>query len=527
MSFRRTAVLIGIAALWNVTSANAQTPAAAPPAPAPAPPPGTTPVPTPEPARTPGPGDTGPAPAPAREAGEPAPTPPATSAPAAAETPVAPPIGAAPPAPQGELPKPPSAPSTPTVSKWKVTIYGMVEFNAMHDSTQSLGESVGGTALRRKETFAGSHSRMHFTSRNSRFGVKVNAPDFGDVKTSGVMEMDFFGYTAASEAAQVSSGTFRLRQAFVKMDTPVVDLLVGQTYHVFGWQPFFFPATTSFFPIMNMVFGRMPQFRVSKTVKSDAVTFDIAAAAVRPPQRDSGTPDGQAGLKLGINSWKGIHSLGAGTMLNDALSIGVSGLYRHFRLPENTAPQGAQRTTNGYGLSIDAFIPVIPAASVDDAGNALSLTGSFSISKGAADVLGVMQANNLPTTVAITNADGTPGTTPYVGAIDAGLVRFNTEGKLKPIGWQTFMVGAQYYLPPSGSVFISANYTQSESKDITTANLFANTVYNKGRYIDGNILIDFTKAFRLGLSYQYSWQRFTDGATAKNHRKEISAYMFF
>ena len=54
----------------------------------------------------------------------------------------------------------------------------------------------------------------------------------------------------------------------------------------------------------------------------------------------------------------------------------------------------------------------------------------------------------------------------YTPDIDNGIVTFDNSGVLHTIDWQTFMVGLQYYLPPTGRVIVSANYTQAYSQNM-------------------------------------------------------------
>ncbi|WP_437630221.1 hypothetical protein [Sorangium sp. So ce854] len=434
----------------------------------------------------------------------------------------APAASAPPPAPPAEATKPAGPAAVPVSSRWKATVYGMVELNIMHDSTQSFGESVGATVIQREDTYAGSHGRTHFTSRNSRFGIRVSAPEFAGMKTTANLELDFFGNQPpnVSEASLVSSGTFRLRQAHIKVESEYVDLMIGEFYHLFGWQPFFFPATASFFPVMNQAFGRMPQLRVGHTFETEPVNLEVAAAAAKPPERDAEVPDVQAGLRFGLNGWKGIHTLGAGGMLIDPLTLGVSGVYRHFRIPEFSAAPVTSRQADGYGISVDAVVPIVPASALEEPGNALTLTGSFLTGTGIADMVGV--ATNVPHPLL-------PDSVPFSPSIDSGLVVYDASGNLKTIGWTGFMVGLQYYLPPSGRVSLSANYTQGWNDRVTAENGYRDlrTAYRASRYIDGNVFIDITPAIRTALSFQYSEQTFADDVTATNERLELAVYSFF
>lgn len=415
----------------------------------------------------------------------------------------------------------------PVLAKWKATLYGFVEFNIMHDSTQSFPESVGATLIQRKGSYAYEHGRTQFTARNSRFGVRVNAPDYGELKTTALLELDFFGQQppGITSASAVSNGTFRMRQANIKVETPYVDLVLGQAYHVFGTQPFFSPMSVSFFPVLNQIFGRQPQFRVSKVVKGEAVTGEIAVAVVKPPQINSGLPDFEGGLRIGFNGWKGVHTLAALGPLVDPLTIAVSGVVRKLKVVEFAAVPSDYNSKTGYGFSAGAMIPVVPAQSLDDAANALTLTGTFFTGTGIADQLGV--SNNVPYPPLQANAMGVvPAFTPD---IDPGIVTYDANGNLQTINWTGFMVGAQYYLPPSGDLQIAVNYTQGEANQLTAEKGWGGftTFFRKSRYIDANLFIDIAPPFRVGLAYQNSSQTYADNQKVMNHRFEAAFYCSF
>ena len=79
----------------------------------------------------------------------------------------------------------------------------------------------------------------------------------------------------------------------------------------------------------------------------------LAAAAVRPGQRDSGIPDGQGGLKLSYAGWSGAAMPGFGRPQLSPISVGISGLYRRFEVPAFRAEPGSQSVkTSGYGLAV-------------------------------------------------------------------------------------------------------------------------------------------------------------------------------
>ena len=75
------------------------------------------------------------------------------------------------------------------------------------------------------------------TPKDSRFGFKVQALDFGGLKTWALLEVDFFGVVPSNATQDQSYGysSIRMRQYYTKLETPFVDLLVGQTNDLYGW----------------------------------------------------------------------------------------------------------------------------------------------------------------------------------------------------------------------------------------------------------------------------------------------------
>jgi len=337
-------------------------------------------------AQTP-PDPAGPAPA-AEPAPAPDPTPPST----VPVAPVAAP-GAGQPPPPAASTKPDAAAGPGVVSsKWSTTIYGFAEFDLMHDTTQSFSDSPGNGLIVRPDVnrLAYNNGRTQTTVRNSRVGVRMSAPASHGMTSAGLIEMDFMGNQPAgiSDGSFVNNGTLRVRAAYAKVESDYVDLLAGQSYFLFGEQPLFFPMSIWYFGLPNQAFGRTTQLRLSHLFKTPAVNVDLAASAQRPPQRDSEVPDFQGGLKLSLNGWTGPHTAGSGYAAVDPLTVSVSGAVRHFRVNEFAAAPSRTHKANGAGISLDALIPVIPAASTKDKANAVTLTGSFVTGQGIGDLIG-------------------------------------------------------------------------------------------------------------------------------------------
>ncbi len=443
--------------------------------------------------------------------------------------------------PTSPIPPAPSGPPSVT-SKFSATFYGFVEADFIHDSTQSLNDLAGNAAIARSGSFAANNDRMIFGARNSRLGFKLKGPESEMIKSSGIAEMDFLGNQpqgspspagspAVSESSYFASPTFRIRHMALKLETPIVDVLAGQYWELFGWQSNFHPNSVDMQGLPGQVYSRAPQLRLSHMFKTDVVNVEVAVAAVRPPQRDSGLPDGQAGLRLIVNDWKGMRTAGGTGTSVDALSVGVSGVARRFRLPIFNAVQPADQTQtiDGYGISVDALLPVVPATA-SNWDNALTLTGSLARGQAIADMFtGLTGGVSLATPAA---AAGT--TSNFTSDIDNGLVVFTPgNGQMHAIRWQAILVGVQYYFPTTPfRMWISGNYSHMNSDDIANVvdKAGPNTtskIFDKSDFADGNLFVDATQSIRFGLEYAWFRQTYLDGTKGTNNRVQFSGFYIF
>ena len=457
--------------------------------------------------------------------------------------------------------RPPFVLTAGAEADWKLTIYGFAEADFMLDSTRSFNDSLNNGVVAHIQTQAGEKARLQATIRNSRLGFKVETPALYGIRSSVLLEFDLFGNQpsinsgggsgATTEAAYFNNAALRVRHAYFKMEDDFVDVLVGQTYYLLGWQNYFFGATCGFLGLPNELFNRTVQLRLSHNFATDPISVDIAAGAFRPVQRDSAVPDGQAGLRLTINHWKGITTPGSGGTDARAASIGVSGMARSFRVDPHAPLPAKPIPLFGWAIAANVLLPIIPAKDGTDRGNALTLTGEFVTGTGDADqytgmTAGATMPNVYPLPpgifvnylAAATPQDSAAAPligTPYTPNVDPGLVAFDRSEGIHTINWQTFIVGIQYYLPPTGRVFVSGNYSQGKSNNIATYYhpiapnqpwINALGVFQSSRYLDGNIFFDLTPAVRMGLSYQRVDQLLAEGTNVHNNRVEMT-FLYF
>jgi len=398
--------------------------------------------------------------------------------------------------------------------KWSLTFYGILEADFIHDTTRSFDDHVGSSLVARSDTYAGRHGRTQFSIRNTRLGLKFQAPQTGGVRPSAVLEADFNSPkpqvpSDTPEREYFDEPTFRLRHAYMLLENDYVDVLAGQTYGIFGWW-----------------FSRSTQFRLSHNfgASSGPVTLGVAAAAVRPAQRDSQVPDANAALRLNLNHWQGVITTPAisGSTVQSSF-LQVSGVGRQFNANAFAPPPTqTSNSATGWGVSVDALLAVIPANGPNDRGNRLTLTGDFVKGTGIGDLININGGAEFPTLSNPAQASPAPL---YESNVDNGLVSFDTQGVLHTINWQEVRVGLQYYLPPSGRVFITANFIQGHSDnmkklfprggaEIELLGRVADTTY----YGDATLYWDATPNVRFGLMGAYTQVKYLDGNNPHNIR---------
>lgn len=397
---------------------------------------------------------------------------------------------------------------------WFFQPYGYARFDAIHDTTQSFDDGIQPNLIARAGTYRGDHRRMNVTARDSRFGVFVGAPTFHGLKTSVQLEFDFFGIppTDARKHDVAVFSPIRMRHAYFKLETSVVDVIAGQYYTLFGWNGHFYPATAAFLGVPGQVYHRDPQLRIEKALKFGNAALTVAAAAARSGQRDSGFPDAHAGILFEHHGWSGAAMSGFGRPTLTPISLGVSGIYRRFEVPQFRAEPGSEALrAQGWGVAAQAMLPVIPATSVEDRGNSLVLNGEFSIGTGIADeYTGMDGGSRLPL---LPNPTKSTPALIYPQNIDPGLITFDRNWELQTIDWQGFVAGLQYYLPiGGGKVWIAGNYAQIKSdnlKELTPAPSWG-AIFTKMEYIDVTLGAEVTPALYMGVSFQTVKQTFGD-----------------
>lgn len=427
------------------------------------------------------------------------------------------------------------------LGKVSTTFYGYIDAGFSYDTTQSFNDFTGNLPVARPGTFAADHARTIFSLRDVRFGFNIRAPEYHGIRASAQLETDFFGPSLPLGSGQPYFGTetglytnpaLRLRVGTLKLETPVVDLVIGQTWHLLGWQPLYFVPSVMLPGLPGELFGRTPQFRISKSIKGEVAGFEIAVAALRPGQRDSATPDFDGGLRFALNAWKGTQSLGGVARLVSPASVAVTGSLRRVALPEFTAaPKFVNRAT-GTAFAVDAFLPIVPTPK-GKTGDSLAVTGEFAYGKGIADrytaLAGGVASAPLPNP-----AMAMPAPT-YTANIDPGIAVIDRAGKLQLVQWTTFIVGGQYFIHGlEGRLWVAGNYSRTKSanaKDFLPNGAMGapdpTRVWDTKEFFNVALFGDPTPAVRFGIEFSRFKDTYVDKTVATSYRGQFDAYMFF
>jgi hypothetical protein len=425
----------------------------------------------------------------------------------------------------------PQKAATPVVNKWNAQIYGFAELDMIQDTREAMTEVPGNPVLPHAgNNYAADHGRLQLSMRNTRLGFRFSSPEFRGMKGSGLVETDFFGSqpNAAggnSEGGFYNNAVLRVRHAWAKLETPYVDVLGGQTWQLFGWQPYFHPNTVELQGVPGQVYSRTAQFRLSETIKTQPLTVEMAIAAARPPQRDADLPDGQAGIRFALNDWKGVRTAGGTGTGVDPLMIGVSGVLRGFEVQKagQTNPAVTSKTS-GWGVSVDGFVPVIPGTATDRS-NALTATGSWVRGAGIQDLYSGF-SNGIGAATATTG--GSSGSLAGSNGLDSGLVAFNKANNLTAVQVRSFIVGLQYYTPiDNGAVWLAGTYSQTNSDNAPDLVAATTQAWKRQRWAEGALFWDATQAIRFGGSFGWFENVMKDNTLAHNQRYQFSMWYLF
>lgn len=151
-----------------------------------------------------------------------------------------------------------------------VKLGGFAEIDFIGDSTRSFEEIIGNRPVLRSDTLGGANSQFQTSPRNSRLIFDVCTPERNNIKTRFYGSLDFLGNEPPVGSPGVSDSTLRtspgarIFQMYFLVESPAVDVKIGQDWSRFGFMSEHSRGQVSVAATPANMFNRWIQASVSK-----------------------------------------------------------------------------------------------------------------------------------------------------------------------------------------------------------------------------------------------------------------------
>jgi len=438
----------------------------------------------------------------------------------------------------------------------EIKLGGFAEIDFSVDTTRSFEETIGNRPVLRSNTVGGANSQLQTSPRSSRITLDVRAPERDGIKSRFYGALDFLGNEPTVGSPGVSNLTLRtspdarIFQMYFLVESPAVDVKIGQDWSRFGFMSEYSRGQVSVSAIPAGLFNRWVQASLSKRLRvTDTLSMTPVFSVERPPQPDGTLPSFVAGIQVAHHGLQAPYTgSSTGEILLKPLSFQVSGVGR--RLEANsggpTNPAGgqpdlsSQTYVTGWGISSSLFIPVLPSRD-GEIGHTAHVVMEGVTGAGISDMFnGLSWGVCNPVCGNSTSNSGFGGAAFGQTNIDAGLAAVSSQtGKFEAIRTTSMMVHATYYLPDQGKTWIGGGYgtiysSNASEMTCTVSAAFcggalrtSQSIYVRDSTYYAYVFHDFTQEIRAALMTNWVRTTYADGANAENHRIQLSFFWRF
>lgn len=369
----------------------------------------------------------------------------------------------------------------PVSSKFDVTLYGYIKLDASYDTQRTAAGNLMFFVL--PEGPDGRDNEFNMTANETRLGLRLRTPDMGDVRVTGALETDFYGF-----GGQQNSPNLRLRLAYVDLAKGNLALRAGQ-----DWETFIvtIPRIVNFAYLADAgALGlRRPQLRLTGVLPlGDATHLTAKVAAARTIGQDIDGRGQDDGAASGMPTAQGALVLECRAFTTRPVRAGLSG---HF----------GRETVGSHTLDPDAAVPVaVPEKDYDT----WSAIGSLSVPMGSMLALqgAVWTGENLHN---------------YFGGIGQGINKAQQQGIGASGGWVQLVTD----LSPSLNVNVAYGLDNPDADDLNPGNRSRNEL------LFGNVFYRLNEAVTLAAEYSYLTTSYKDGEEVSNNRVQGSVIFRF
>jgi len=231
-----------------------------------------------------------------------------------------------------------------------VQLYGYIKLDAAFDGART---SVGNFARWvETEHFNGSDHQFNMTAKQTRLGMKIKGPDVGTAKTTGQVEIDFYGNGSENKPEPF------IRHAFMKIDWPErrFSIIAGQTWDVIS--PLNAPTLNySVLWWVGNIGYRRPQIRATQEFTiAENVDLKLEVALARTIGHDHTFDPGDTGEDSGMPTIQGRASVTFPLFGEKRTTVGVSG---HYGKEEyDLAADGSHMNVASWSANLDVHMPI-------------------------------------------------------------------------------------------------------------------------------------------------------------------------
>jgi hypothetical protein len=238
----------------------------------------------------------------------------------------------------------------PVWSNLDIQLYGYLKLDAAYDTSRI--ENGNYAQWVEPESPNDDDDQFNMTANETRLGMLINGPDNGRMKTSGRVEVDFYGNAPAENKAHLM-----MRHAYMKLDWPEdrFNIIAGQTSDVIS--PLL-PSTLNYSVgwWTGNIGYRRPQFRLTKELGLEAGGFlKLEGALARTIGRDSIT-DTDSGEDAGFPTFQGRASITHAMFGEQEATIGLSGHWGEEEYDITTS--GKDKEFKTWSVNLDYTQPI-------------------------------------------------------------------------------------------------------------------------------------------------------------------------
>ena len=433
---------------------------------------------------------------------------------------------------------------------------GFAEIDFIGDNTRSFPEIIGNRPVLRSNTVGGANSQFQTSVRASRITLDVRAPERDGIKSRFYGSLDFLGNqpavgpTGTSELSFQTSPDARIFQMYFLVESPAVDVKIGQDWSRFGFMSEYSRGQVSVTATPANMFNRWIQASVSKRLSlTDTLSLTPVFSVERPPQADGTLPSFVAGVQLAHYGMQAPYNgSSSGEVSLKPLSLQVSGVGRRLEAnsggPTNNPSGGqpnlsSQTYVTGWGVSTSLFIPVLPSRD-GEMSNTAHVVMEGVTGAGIADMFNGLSWGVCNPACGSTTSSGFGGDAFGQTNIDGGLAAVSSQtGKFEAIRTTSMMAHATYYFPDEGKTWVGGGYgtvysSNASQMTCTVSAAFCGgatrtlqSIYTRDATYYAYVFHDFTPEIRAALMTNWVRTTYADGANAENHRMQVTFFYRF